>query len=269
MKKKRTMIIAGILTGALLVCIAVPAALAKGEDESPNDAARTEMTLPENGTKQKGRPESGISKGEGSISDKNTNSTKHARHGGHGENAKPEEPEAPENAIGKDAAKQIALSDAGLSSEQVEKVKARLSDKDGTLVYKVGFCYDGQKYSYKIDPVSGDILDKSVGEASEHTHGGHGEKAKSEEPEAPENAIGKDAAKQIALSDAGLSSEQVEKVKARLSDKDGTLVYKVSFKYDGQRYSYKIAPVSGDILDKSVQEAAEHIREGHGEHTCG
>ncbi|MBR5719011.1 MAG: PepSY domain-containing protein, partial [Clostridia bacterium] len=92
----------------------------------------------------------------------------------HGEKAKPEEPEALENAIGKDAAKQIALSDAGLSSEQVEKVKARLSDKDGTLVYKVGFCYDGQKYSYKIDPVSGDILDKSVGEASEHTHGKHG-----------------------------------------------------------------------------------------------
>ncbi|MBR5713731.1 MAG: hypothetical protein IKX58_02930, partial [Clostridia bacterium] len=105
MKKKRTMIIAGILTGALLVCIAVPAALAKGEDESPNDAARAEMTLPENGTQQKGRPESGISKGEGSISDKNTNGAKHARHGGHGENAKPEEPEAPENAIGKDAAK--------------------------------------------------------------------------------------------------------------------------------------------------------------------
>ena len=115
--------------------------------------------------------------------------------------------------------------------------------------------------------MSGDILDKSVGEASEHTHGGHGENAKPEEPEAPENAIGKDAAKQIALSDAGLSSEQVEKVKARLSDKDGTLVYKVGFCYDGQKYSYKIDTVSGDILDKSVQEAAEHIREGHGEHT--
>ena len=266
MKKKRTMIIAGILTGTLLVCIAVPAALAKGEDESPNDAARTEITLRENDRHNAG-PESGMPNGEDDISDKNTNSTKHARHGGHGENAKPEEPEAPENAIGKDAAKQIALSDVGLSSEQVEKVKARLSDKDGTLIYKVGFCYDGQKYSYKIDPVSGDILDKSVGEATEHTYGGHGENTKPEEPEAPENAIGKDAAKQIALSDAGLSSEQVEKVKARLSDKDGTLVYKVSFKYDGQRYSYKIAPVSGDILDKSVQEAAEHIREGHGEHT--
>ena len=173
MKKKRTMIIAGILTGALLVCIAVPAALAKGEDESPNDAARTEITLPENDRHNAG-PESGMPNGEDSISDKNTNGAKHARHGGHGEKAKPEEPEAPENAIGKDAAKQIALSDAGLSSEQVEKVKARLSDKDGTLVYKVGFCYDGQKYSYKIDPVSGDILDKSVGEATEHTRGKHG-----------------------------------------------------------------------------------------------
>lgn len=184
MKKKRTMIIAGILTGALLMCIAVPAALAKGEDESPNDAARTEITLREN-DRHNAEPEIGMPNGEDDISDKNTNSTKHARHGGHGENAKPEEPEAPENAIGKDAAKQIALSDAGLSSEQVEKVKARLSDKDGTLVYKVSFKYDGQRYSYKIAPVSGDILDKSVQEAAEHIREGHGQHTHADEVNAP------------------------------------------------------------------------------------
>ena len=82
---------------------------------------------------------------------------------------------APENAIGRDAAKEKALSDAGVTAEQAGKVKARLSRlDDGTVIYKVSFTCDGQKYSYQIDAVSGAIVDKSAGPASEDASGGHG-----------------------------------------------------------------------------------------------
>ena len=80
---------------------------------------------------------------------------------------KKQEAAEPENAIGKDAAKEKALSDAGLSEEQVEKVRARVSESDGSAVYKVHFTYDGQRYSYRIDALSGEILEQKVTDASE------------------------------------------------------------------------------------------------------
>lgn len=68
----------------------------------------------------------------------------------------------PENAIGKDAAKEKALTDAGLSSDQIKKIKARVSTtEDGTVIYKVGFVFEGQKYSYQIDALTGTIINKS------------------------------------------------------------------------------------------------------------
>ena len=94
--------------------------------------------------------------------DSEAQSTPHTKKGG-----KKQEAAEPENAIGKDAAKEIALADAGLSAEQVEKVRARVSDADGTVVYKVHFTYDGQRYSYRIDALSGEIIDKKVSDASE------------------------------------------------------------------------------------------------------
>ena len=64
----------------------------------------------------------------------------------------------------------------------------------------------------------------------------HGKREKHEKVAEPENSIGKDAAKTAALADAGLTVEQAGKVKSRVSQMDdGTVVYKVSFTYDGQK----------------------------------
>ena len=75
----------------------------------------------------------------------------------------------PENAIGKDAAKQAALKDAGVTEDQVEKIKARTSKlDDGTVVYKVGFTAGDKYYSYKINALTGAVEDKSEMTAEEH-----------------------------------------------------------------------------------------------------
>ena len=86
----------------------------------------------------------------------------------HGKREKHEKAVEPENAIGKDAAKAAALADAGLTAEQTGKVKSHVSQlDDGTVVYKVSFTYDGQKYSYQIDAMTGKVLDKSTTDATE------------------------------------------------------------------------------------------------------
>ena len=87
----------------------------------------------------------------------------------------------PENAVGKDAAKEKALSDAGVTAEQAGKVRARVSRlEDGTVIYKVRFTCDGQKYSYQIDALSGAIVDKSAEAVSEDaSSGSHGKHSRS------------------------------------------------------------------------------------------
>ncbi len=84
----------------------------------------------------------------------------------------------------------------------------------------------------------------------------HGHRDKVAEPE---NAVGKDAAKETALTDAGVSADDVGKVKARVTKlEDGTVVYRVSFTSGELWYRYKIDAVTGEILDEKTEDAAEH-----------
>ena len=87
----------------------------------------------------------------------------------HKKPVKREKTAEPENAIGKDAAKEAALKDKGITADQVEKVRARvLKLDDGTVIYKVGFTYGDIHYSYKIDALTGKILDKTEQDAAEY-----------------------------------------------------------------------------------------------------
>ena len=96
---------------------------------------------------------------------------------------------------GRHGSRQEALADAGVTEEQAGKVKARVTQlEDGTIVYKVTFVYDGQRYAYQINATTGEVVDngsKAVSEeddANSRRHDRHGEKVAE-----PENAIGKDA----------------------------------------------------------------------------
>ena len=196
--------------------------------------------------------------------------------GGH---SKKEKVTEPENAIGKDAAKALALKDAGISADAVEKIKAHVSKlDDGTVVYKVGFTAGNKYYSYKINALTGEVADKSEMSAEEHEaakaeHKGNGRHAKKEEISEPENAIGKDAAKAAALKDAGLSADNVDRIRSRVTKlDDGTVVYKVGITVGDKYYSYKINALTGEIAEKSQMtveehEAAKAQRTDHGKKT--
>ena len=122
--------------------------------------------------------------------------------------------------------------------------------------------------AFAAAPASGATTEAAVQETQ--TCQRHGKK---QSVAAPENAIGKDAAKEKALADAGVTAEQAGKVKVRLSQlEDGTVVYKVSFTCEGQKYSCQINATSGAVVDKTTKAATEDAATdstGHGKHGRG
>ena len=80
--------------------------------------------------------------------------------------AQPTQPAQPQT-IGVEAAKAIALKDAGQTAAGVVFTKARQEKEDGRLIYDIEFYVSGQmEYEYEIDAYSGAILEKDV-EATE------------------------------------------------------------------------------------------------------
>ena len=79
-------------------------------------------------------------------------------------------------------------------------------------------------------------------------------RAPKQEVAEPEGAIGKDAAKEKALADAGLTTDQTGKVRSRVTTLEyGTVIYKVKFTFDGQKHTYQINATTGEIIDKVVE----------------
>ena len=60
--------------------------------------------------------------------------------------------------ISVDKAKEIALSHAGLSADQVTFVQANMDFDDGIQKYEIEFYYNYREYSYEIDANTGNIL---------------------------------------------------------------------------------------------------------------
>ncbi len=164
MKKRRTLalLMAGILTASALAI----GASAEDADTAPQagieqqEEATTEKKAKksvDSASEDSTVKEKKAKKSADSTSETGTVERKHSKKG-----SKTAEPEG---VIGKDAAKEAALADAGAQAEG--HVRGRYTEKDGTGIYKVTFKAGGQKYQYRIDAMTGEILDKSVTEITE------------------------------------------------------------------------------------------------------
>ena len=139
------------------------------------------------------------------------------------------------------------------ASEKREKKSADKTSEDGTVKEKKA------KKSADSASEDGTVTEKKAKKSSdsasetEFSQKKHGKKAS--KTAEPEGVIGKDAAKEAALADAGIEAEG--HVRGRYTEKDGTGIYKVTFKTGGQRYKYRIDAMTGEILEKSVTEITE------------
>lgn len=146
--------------------------------------------------------------------------------------------------IGKEAARNIALADAGVKLGDVTQLEIDFDFDDGKYLYEVEFKVGTTKYEYDIEAKSGEIHKKEVND-------------KTEFEKAPEgvNFQGTDAAIAIAVENAlkglqntTLTANDATIKKAKLDFEKGSYVYEVEFILDGVEYDYELNAVTGAII---------------------
>ena len=125
-------------------------------------------------------------------------------------------------------------------------------------VYEVEFWCAGEEFDYTVDAFTGKVLGwdtdyrtpvapASADPAPSTGHHDDGYHTQTQQP-AQTADIGQEAAKQAALAHAGLTANQVTKLKAELDRDDGRLEYEVEFKSGGYEYEYTLDAATGAIL---------------------
>ena len=183
--------------------------------------------------------------------------------------------------IGIDAAKEAALKDAGLTSQEADFSAAGLDSKNGTFYYQVIFTANGEEQEYDIDAVTGVVIEKKTLSGAENAQETTAALAASSAQDPSSSEAGQEAAAaasssaqtpsaeaslpsseieplSIALTHAGLTQDQVSRSRIEEDFDDGLHIYEVEFfSADGVEYSYDIKADDGTIL--SFDQDAEYL----------
>lgn len=162
--------------------------------------------------------------------------------------------------IGEDAAKEAALTDAGLTESEVTGLRVQLDVDDGVTVYEVEFYQGGNEYDYEINATTGAIIAKSVEPDDDATTQSTGSTSSS--GSSASSLIGKTAAQEIAPEDAGLTESEISGLKVKQDKDDGITVYEVEFYTSSAEHEYEINGTTGAILSKSVESKSTGTQSG-------
>ncbi len=144
--------------------------------------------------------------------------------------------------IGKSEALRISLEKAGLAGIDTvtSRVEIDFEDDIFALVYEVDLIYDGMEYEYEIHARTGEILIEEIKPAgADDDYDG---------VTAPDGAIDRSAALEIAYSHAGLSADSVIRPEIELDREGKKYVYEIEFKSGGREYEYEIDAMTGKVL---------------------
>ncbi len=153
--------------------------------------------------------------------------------------------------IGAEAAKGLALTDAGVKADDAFFLKAYLDWEDGRAVYDVEFCVDASEYDYELDACTGHILEKDFEcedyDWSHHVdyhnqRGHHGDRHHGQASAA--DLISAESAKAKALEK--LPGGTV--AKCELDEDDGRWKYELELRKGGLEYDCEVDASSGAIL---------------------
>lgn len=149
---------------------------------------------------------------------------------------------AKSSSIGEENAKNFAFADAGIDPVSAEAVHAKFDFEQEQFVYEVEFIANGAEYEYWIKASDGSVVKKQV------------EIVKADGTNTTASAqITMDAAKEIALADAGLKLSAVTFVKEKLDVDDDISVYDLEFFVENTEYEYEINANTGAIYSKSKE----------------
>ena len=169
--------------------------------------------------------------------------------------------------IGLDAAKSVALEDAGVSASSATFSTSDLDRRNGIDYYQLEFVSDGQKYEYDVDAITGAIISRqgagstanTATQTTDPTTGQNATTGQSGTTTTPSvsgsqgttssAAITAEQAKAKALAHAGLTAGQVTFVQCKLDWDDGRQVYEVEFyTSDYKEYDYEIDAATGEVV---------------------
>lgn len=173
--------------------------------------------------------------------------------------------------IGKDAAKTAAFSDAGVTEEEITRLKVSKDFDDGRNIYEVDFTVSstGEEYDYEVSAEDGSILqvDKEMGKSSlNQAKGQEQNQTASENVEQQEKqtqsqgtetpagvAVSQEEATKMALERvAGASAQDI---RIQLEFDDGIQKYEGDIIYNGREYEFEIDANTGTFLEWSEDRA--------------
>lgn len=148
------------------------------------------------------------------------------------------------NYISSDKAQQIALENAGLTADSVTFIRTHLDYDDGRAEYEVEFYQGNMEYDYDIDAVSGTIL------SYDHDAEYYTPASTAVPAAAPSSSayITVDAAKQAALSHAGIAEGDTRRMEVGFDYEHGMAVYEIEWKVGWTEYSYEINASTGEVV---------------------
>ena len=166
--------------------------------------------------------------------------------------------------IGRDNALAIAFNHAGVTDVDVTHYNIEM-DYDYVIVYEIEFYYNNVEYDYKINALTGDIIEydrdgehhnvnnNTSNNSSTNNNGSSNNSSNNTTNNTTTSSyIGKERAQVIALNHAGLSSSNVRFDKVELDVDDNRTTYEIEFDYGYHEYEYEIDAYTGEILKNEV-----------------
>ena len=163
--------------------------------------------------------------------------------------------------ISAEKAEEIALNELGLTRDQVVMDRTEADRERGRYVWEVEIYHNGIEYDFEINADSGEILKqkqenerRSSAKPSTDPAPAPTPTPDADAPDAPSaDALTEEQAIAIALDDAGLTADQVTRLKVEKDFDDGAWEYEIEFKKDGMEYDYEIRISDSKILQRDIE----------------
>lgn len=161
--------------------------------------------------------------------------------------------------IGKDAAKTAAFSDAGVTEDEITRLKVSKDHDDGRSIYEVDFTVasTGDEYDYEISAEDGSILqvDQEMGKGSVSTTQNRTQSQEQTQNQGTATqshpAISEEKAKNLALE--RVPGATAQNLRMQLEFDDGIQKYEGDIVYDGKEYDFEIDANTGTFLEWSEE----------------
>ncbi|HJB82219.1 MAG TPA: PepSY domain-containing protein [Candidatus Mediterraneibacter intestinavium] len=157
--------------------------------------------------------------------------------------------------IGRDAALEAALNDAGVSEADTTRLKVSEDMDDGRKVYEIGFDVAEKEYDYEIQASDGAILSSDVETNEGYTAAQNSTQSQQNADNAgtgtSDAAVSLEEATRIALDKVPGATEQ--DIRINLDYDDGRQKYEGDIIYEQMEYDFEIDANTGEVIEWSEE----------------